>query len=51
MSPVLIAIAIIVAVIVIFVIIRIIRSCLPKIILALLVLAAIAFAVWWYFIR
>ncbi len=47
-----IAIVIVVAaLILLFVVIRIIKSCLPKIILGLIVLAAIAYAVYYFLTR
>jgi hypothetical protein len=41
----------IVVLVLLFVVVRFVGSCLPKIILGLVILAAIAFLVYWYVIR
>lgn len=51
MSITLLAIIIVVALILLFVVIRIIRSCLPKIIIGLIILGIIAFVAYYYLTR
>jgi hypothetical protein len=40
-----------VALILLFIIFRVMKSCLPKIVVGLLIIAAMAFLVYWYVIR
>ncbi len=44
-------VAVLIAIILLWVVIKIIRSCLPKTLIGLVVLAILAFVVWYYFIR
>jgi hypothetical protein len=44
-------IAIAVVLILLFVVVKFIKSCLPKIIIGIIILAAIAYAAYWYFTR
>jgi hypothetical protein len=44
-------IAAVIALAVLFIIFRIMKSCLPKIVVGLLILAALAFLVYWYVFR
>jgi hypothetical protein len=41
----------VVALILLFIVFRIMKSCLPKIVVGLLILAALAFVVYWYVFR
>jgi hypothetical protein len=51
MSIALLVIGIVVALLLVWVIIKIIKSCLPKIILGLIILAIAAVLIWYYAIR
>lgn len=44
-------IAVIIVLILLWLVIKIIRSCLPKTLIGLVVLVILAFAIWYYFIR
>ncbi len=51
MSGAILIIGIVVALIVLFVIARIIRNCLPKIVIGVLILGALVYLAYWYFSR
>ena len=51
MNITLLVIVVIVAIILFFVAIKIIKSCLPKVIIGLVILGALAYLAYWYFTR
>ena len=48
MDPIAIIIGVVVILILLFVVVKIIKSCLPKIIFGLLIVGGLGYLIWWY---